>query len=128
MNIIEAYIKHFNHLIILIIGIPTSNKSEIAKELFTDINPTFTLININDYMNGFTEKEVDGVKFKLYDYPDNIKWNKLDDGLLSMFMANEIYKNTYDNKQSNEKMKSLIEYNEIDCKTMQVLLKFIREF
>ena len=58
----------------------------------------------------------------------NIKWNKLDDGLLSMFMANEIYKNTYDNKQSNEKMKSLIEYNEIDCKTMQVLLKFIREF
>ena len=68
MNIIEAYIKHFNQLIILIIGIPTSNKSEIAKELFTDIKPTFTLININDYMNGFTEKEVDGVKFKLYDY------------------------------------------------------------
>ena len=52
----------------------------------------------------------------------------MDDGLLSMFMANEIYKNTYETKQSNEKMKSLIEYNEIDCKTLQILLKFIREF
>jgi hypothetical protein len=77
MNIIEAYIKHFDQLVILLIGLPTSSKSEIAKELFTDIKPTFTLININDYMNGFIEKEVNGIKFKLYDYPDNINWNKL---------------------------------------------------
>jgi len=77
MNIIEAYIKNFDQLVILIIGLPTSNKSEIAKELHVDIKPTFTLININDYMNGFIEKEVNGIKFKLYDYPDNINWNKL---------------------------------------------------
>lgn len=77
MNIIEAYIKHFDQLVILLIGLPTSSKSEIAKELFADIKPTFTLININDYMNGFIDKEVNGIKFKLYDYPDNINWNKL---------------------------------------------------
>lgn len=77
MNIIEAYIKHFGQLIILIIGLPTSNKSEIAKELEIDIKPSFTLININDYMNGFVEKEINGIKYKLYDYPDNINWNKL---------------------------------------------------
>jgi hypothetical protein len=75
---------------------------------------------------GFGLKEIIN-KLNEYDFI-NIKWNKLDDGLLSMFMANEIYKNTYDNKQSNDKMKSLIEYNEIDCKTLQVLLKFIREY
>ena len=75
---------------------------------------------------GFGLKEIIN-KLNEYNFI-NIKWNKLDDGLLSMFMANEIYKNTYDNKQSNEKIKSLIEYNEIDCKTLQVLLKFIREF
>ena len=77
MNIIEAYIKHFGQLIILIIGLPTSNKSEIAKELKIDIKPSFTLININDYMNGFIEKEINGIKYKLYDYPDNINWDKL---------------------------------------------------
>lgn len=77
MNIIEAYIKHFGQLIILIIGLPTSNKSEIAKELEIDIKPSFTLININDYMKGFIEKEVNGIKYKLYDYPDNINWDKL---------------------------------------------------
>jgi hypothetical protein len=77
MNIIEAYIKHFGQLIILIIGLPTSNKSEIAKELEIDIKPSFTLININDYMKGFIEKEINGIKYKLYDYPDNIDWDKL---------------------------------------------------
>ena len=39
-----------------------------------------------------------------------------------------IYNNKYDKKISNEKMKELVEYNEIDCKTLQILLKFIREF
>ena len=77
MNIIEAYIKNFGQFIILIIGLPTSNKSEIAKELVIDIKPSFTIININDYMKGFVEKEVNGIKYKLYDYPDNINYDKL---------------------------------------------------
>ena len=75
---------------------------------------------------GFGLKEIIN-KLNFYNYID-IKWNKLDDGLLSMFIAAEIYKNNYNKKQSNDKMKSLIEYNEIDCKTLQILLKFIREF
>ena len=33
MNIIEAYIKKFNQLVILILGKPCTNKSEIAKQL-----------------------------------------------------------------------------------------------
>jgi hypothetical protein len=28
-------------------------------------------------MKGFVEKEVNGIKYKLYDYPDNINWDKL---------------------------------------------------
>ena len=75
---------------------------------------------------GFGLKEIIN-KLNFYNYI-NIQWNKLDDGLLSMFIAGDIYKNTYNKKQANEKMKSLVEYNEIDCKTLQILLKFIREF
>ena len=75
---------------------------------------------------GFGLKEIIN-KLNFYNYI-NIKWNKLDDGLLSMFIAYEIYKGSYNEKQNDEKMKSLIEYNEIDCKTLQILLKFIREF
>ena len=75
---------------------------------------------------GFGLKEIIN-KLNFYNYI-NIKWNKLDDGLLSMFIAVENYKDTYNRTQTNEKMKSLVEYNEIDCKTLQILLKFIREF
>ena len=50
LNIIEAYLKEFGQMIILLIGMPTSNKSNIAKELESDIDPRFTLININNYL------------------------------------------------------------------------------
>ena len=75
---------------------------------------------------GFGLKEVI-TKLNEYDFID-IRWDKLNDGLLSMFIAADIYNNKYDKKISNEKMKELVEYNEIDCKTLQILLKFIREF
>jgi len=106
MNIIEAYIKYFNQLIILIIGLPSSNKSEIAKELFSDIKPTFTLININDYMKGFTEKEVNGIKYKLYDYPDNIEWEKLINDIENKKNTGVIlYGNYMDNNKISDKIK-----------------------
>ena len=80
MNIIEAYLKEFGQMIILLIGMPTSNKSNIAKELESDIEPKFTLININDY---FEKKiiniEAKNINFKLYDHPDNINYSKLFD-------------------------------------------------
>jgi hypothetical protein len=75
---------------------------------------------------GFGLKEIIN-KLNSYNFI-NIKWNKLDDGLLSMFIAADIYNGVYDKKKANEKMKSLIEYNEIDCKALHILLKFIREF
>lgn len=50
MNIIEAYLKEYKQMIIMLIGMPTSNKSNIAKELESDIDLNFTLININDYI------------------------------------------------------------------------------
>lgn len=77
MNILEAYIKKYGQIIILILGLPCSNKSEIAKELATDLN--LSIININDYLKqeSFIEKIVSDVKFKLYEHPDNYDWNKL---------------------------------------------------
>jgi uridine kinase len=77
MNILEAYIKTHNQIIILILGLPCSNKSEIAKELASDLN--LSLVNINDYLkqNTFVEKIASDIKFKLYEHPDNYDWEKL---------------------------------------------------
>jgi uridine kinase len=74
MNILEAYIKKYKQFIILILGLPCSNKSEIAKELVEDLH--LPIININDYLkeNAFVEKIVSDVKFKLYEHPDNYDW------------------------------------------------------
>jgi uridine kinase len=77
MNILEAYIKKHGQMIILILGLPCSNKSEIAKELASDLH--LSLININDYLkqDTFVEKIVSDIKFKLYEHPDNYDWEKL---------------------------------------------------
>jgi len=77
MNILEAYIKKYGQIIILILGLPCSNKSEIAKELASDLN--LPIMNINDYLkqNSFVEKIVSEIKFKLYEHPDNYDWDKL---------------------------------------------------
>ena len=37
MNILEAYINKFGQIIILILGYPCTDKSEIAKELGLDL-------------------------------------------------------------------------------------------
>ena len=77
MNILEAYIKKYKQFIILILGLPCSNKSEIAKELSEDLK--LPLININDYLkpDAFIEKTVSNIKFKLYEHPDNYDWETL---------------------------------------------------
>lgn len=76
MNILEAFIKKYKQLIILIIGLPCSNKSEIAKELKSDLG--FPIINTNNYLikNKFKQVEFDGVKFKIHDDTENYDWDK----------------------------------------------------
>jgi hypothetical protein len=76
MNILEAFKKKYNQLIILILGLPCSNKSEIAKEFEIDLK--LPIININDYLikNKFKEVEFDGVKFKIHEDTENYDWNK----------------------------------------------------
>jgi hypothetical protein len=77
MNILDAFIKKYSQLIILILGLPCTNKSEIAKELEIDLKlPT---LNINDYLikDKFKEVEFSNIKFKIYDDTDNYDWDKL---------------------------------------------------
>lgn len=87
MNIFEAYLKKYQQFIILILGLPCSNKSELAKELIIDLN--IPKININNYLwpNTFIEKKIQDITFKLYEHPDNYNWNKLNHDV------NEIKKN-----------------------------------
>jgi hypothetical protein len=77
MNILEAFIKKYNQFVILILGLPCSNKSEIAKELAEDLH--LSLINVNNYLkkDSFIEKDISNIKFKLYEHPDNYDWDKL---------------------------------------------------
>lgn len=77
MNILEAYIKKYKQFIILILGLPCTNKSEIAKELVTDLQ--FPIISINDYIyeNSYIEKKIMDVEFKIYEHPKNYDWDKL---------------------------------------------------
>lgn len=78
VNILEAYIKKNKQFIVLILGMPCTNKSKVAKELVIDLG--LPIININDYLieDKFIDQEVDGVNFKLYEHPDNYDWEKLD--------------------------------------------------
>ena len=77
INILEAYMNKYNQFILLIIGLPCTNKSIIAKEFEIDLK--LPIIKINDYIkkNTFIKKEVDNIKYKLYDDADNYDWNKL---------------------------------------------------
>ncbi len=79
MNILEAYIKKYGQIIILILGLPCTNKSEIAKELEFDLN--LPIINSNDYLieNKYIEKEHNGIKFKIYESSENYDWKKLNE-------------------------------------------------
>lgn len=102
MNILEAYIKKYKQIIILVLGLPCSNKSQIAKELVIDLN--LPIININDYLkpNTFIEKIVSDVKFKLYEHPDNYDWEKLNSDVNDKKVSGLIlYGNYIDNSKLN---------------------------
>lgn len=77
MNILEAYIKKYKQLIILILGLPCTNKSEIAKELNIDLN--ISIIKINDFLikDKYIEKEESETKFKIYEDAENYDWENL---------------------------------------------------
>ncbi len=56
-----------------------------------------------------------------------IEWADLDDGLLSSFIAKDIYTNNFSNeKELNKNMYDIIKYNLIDCKSMNVLIDWMR--
>lgn len=102
MNILEAFIKKYNQLIILILGLPCSNKSEISKELEIDLK--IPIININDYLikDKFKEVEFDGVKFKIYDDTENYDWDKFNKDVEELKSSGVIiYGNYIDIKKIN---------------------------
>ncbi len=77
MNILEAFIKKYGQIIILILGLPCTNKSEIAKELSSDLK--ISIININDYLikDKFIEIIVKDTRFKIFEDTENYDWEKL---------------------------------------------------
>lgn len=77
MNIFEAYLKKYGQFILLVLGLPCTNKSEIVEELVSDLN--IPKININNYIkkDNYIEKIFENVKFKLYEYPENYEWDNL---------------------------------------------------
>jgi len=84
MNILQAYIKKYNQLIILILGLPCTNKSEIAKELSIDLN--VEVIKINDFLidNKFKNINIDGTDIKVYEDTDNFDWDKFNSVINNM--------------------------------------------
>ena len=68
---------------------------------------------------------------KLNEYGEiKIKWSDLDDGLLSSFIAREIYTSnsvSTNDFEPNKNMYDIIKYNLIDCKAMWVLLNWMRK-
>jgi transcription antitermination factor NusG len=59
----------------------------------------------------------------------NLEWSDLDDGLLSAFIARDIYKNFSLNKNlNNSNMEDIVEYNYIDCKALYLILDYIRNY
>ncbi len=75
---------------------------------------------------GFGLKEI--VK-KLNDHKlIKLVWPELDDGLLSSFVAKNIYKNKIEIQEKNKNMIEIVEYNYIDCLAISILLDFIRNY
>lgn len=107
-NILEEFISRNEQFIILILGLPCSNKSSIAKGLSVDMK--LKSINVNKYIKkkSFIKEKIDGLSVKMYEHPDNYNWEKLNNDV---------------NKQKN---KGIILYgNYIDTKKIDFDIDFI---
>jgi uridine kinase len=128
MNILEAFIKKYNQLIILILGLPCSNKSEIAKELKNDLG--LPILNINEYLikNKFKIVELDGIKIKIYEDTDNYDWDKFNKDVEKLKSSGVIiYGNYIDIKKVdfNYDFSFFYSLNTTLCKNILIKKKFL---
>lgn len=82
MNIIEAYIKFFDGIIILLSGLSGSNKTHISKFIERDFK--IKLINIEKYTKKNYDKLVElnnGVKIIDWDDIDSFDWDKINEDI-----------------------------------------------
>jgi len=126
INILEAFIRKYNQFILLIIGLPCTNKTIIAKEFSIDLSlPT---ININDYIikNKFIKKEVENIKYKLYDHTDNYDWDKLNKDI-NKTKGVILYGSFIDTKKIDFKINFtfFLNMNNSLCKTILIKKKFL---
>ena len=98
-TILDVYLKKYKQIIILILGLPCSNKSEISKELNRDLK--LNIININKYMipGKFKKVIVDNNNFNIYEDSDNYNWNKLNDDINKKKSEGIILYGNYINKE-----------------------------
>ena len=77
MNILEKYIEIHGQFILMILGLPCTSKSLIAKEFEIDLK--LPIINLNDYLepNKFKIITVDNKKFEISEDTENYNWKKL---------------------------------------------------
>lgn len=82
MNIVEAFIKFFGQMIILISGLSGSNKTKIAR--FIEKNFKIKFINIEKYLkqNDLPTKELNnGIKIIDYDNINSFDWDKINEDI-----------------------------------------------
>lgn len=130
MNILEAYIKSHGQIIILIIGLPCTNKSTFAKELGSDLN--VSVIKIGDYLDKtkYVEHEEDGFKFKLYDHKENYDWEKFNNAVNEKKSSGVIiYGNNLDVSKINFKVDFTFFYSmsKSMCKNVMIERKIITD-
>ena len=75
-------------------------------------NFSFGLKNVIKKLNEFHEIE--------------LNWNELDDGLLSSFIAKDIFNNK--EKDMNKEMIEIVEYNYIDCLALYKIITWMRDY
>lgn len=129
MNIVEAYIKKYFQLVILILGLPCTNKSEIAKELEIDLK--LPIININDYLDTSKHEEIvyeNDIRFKIYDSPKNYNWDKFNNDVNELKSSGVIiYGNYIDTKKIdfNYDFAFFYSMNTLLCKKILIEKKLI---
>jgi len=80
MNIVEAYIKKFGQLIILVSGFSGSGKTTLAREIERDFKIKF--VNLNDFFKeGYNDVVNLGHDIKVIDWdnPNAINWEKFNE-------------------------------------------------